>query len=373
MPFGYGLSYGTDFSQEIVSTEQNEDSVTLKVHVTNNGTKAGKDVVQVYYNPPYTDFDAKNSIEKSTVNLIAFEKTDDIQPGAAQDITVTVTKEDMASYSYAHENSDGTKGVYLLEQGDYALSINKTAHEKYQSVTVNVPQTIWYDNDNPRQSDKDGQAVLDDQGNPTNEPANGDTFKAASNLFQDMTDHMSKISQLTRANGALSNAATFPTKEEKADIPAAFNAKMGDEGRLILQQMDLDADTTLGNTAGSKVYTTEKPTSNADNGLTLSDLRGVDFNDTKWDQLLDQLDLSESDLYVALAASYDQTAQISSISKPATLDFDGPQGIVGAIADDAEYTAYPTEPIIVATFNKDLSRQMGDSVGQEAAQAGVNS
>ena len=289
-PFGYGLSYGTDFSQEIVSTEQNEDSVTLKVHVTNNGTKAGKDVVQVYYNPPYTDFDAKNSIEKSTVNLIAFEKTDDIQPGAAQDITVTVTKEDMASYSYAHENSDGTKGAYLLEQGDYALSINKTAHEKYQSVTVNVPQTIWYDNDNPRQSDKDGQAVLDDQGNPTNEPANGDTFKAASNLFQDMTDHMSKTSQLTRANGALSNTATFPTKEEKADIPAAFNAKMGDEGRLILQQMDLDADTTLGNTAGSKVYTTEKPTSNADNGLTLSDLRGVDFNDTKWDQLLDQLE-----------------------------------------------------------------------------------
>lgn len=290
MPFGYGLSYGTDFSQEIVSTEQNEDSVTLKVHVTNNGTKAGKDVVQVYYNPPYTDFDAKNSIEKSTVNLIAFEKTDDIQPGAAQDITVTVTKEDMASYSYAHENSDGTKGAYLLEQGDYALSINKTAHEKYQSVTVNVPQTIWYDNDNPRQSDKDGQAVLDDQGNPTNEPANGDTFKAASNLFQDMTDHMSKISQLTRANGALSNTVTFPTKEEKADIPAAFNAKMGHEGRLILQQMDLDADTTLGNTAGSKVYTTEKPTSNADNGLTLSDLRGVDFNDTKWDQLLDQLE-----------------------------------------------------------------------------------
>lgn len=290
MPFVYGLNYGTDFSQEIVSTEQNKDSVTLKVHITNNGTKAGKDVVQVYYDPPYTDFDAKNSIEKSTVNLIAFEKTDDIQPGAAQDITVTVTKEDRASYSYAHENSDGTKGAYLLEQGDYALSINKTAHEKYQSVTVNVPQTIWYDNDNPRQPDKDGQAVLDDQGNPTNEPANGDTFKAASNLFQDMTDHMSKISQLTRANGALSNTATFPTKEEKADIPAAFNAKMGDEGRLILQQMDLDADTTLGNTAGSKVYTTEKPTSNADNGLTLSDLRGVDFNDTKWDQLLDQLE-----------------------------------------------------------------------------------
>ena len=102
--------------------------------------------------------------------------------------------------------------------------------------------------------------------------------------YADGTPHQLAISQDER------NTATFPTKEEMADISAAFNAKTDDEGRLILQQMDLDTDTTLGNTAGSKVYTTEKPTTNADNGLTLSDLRGVDFNDAKWDQLLDQLE-----------------------------------------------------------------------------------
>ncbi|MBT1170667.1 glycoside hydrolase family 3 protein [Bifidobacterium sp. SO4] len=373
MPFGYGLSYGTDFTQRIVSSKDDDKSVTLNVEVTNNGDKAGKDVVQVYYNPPYTDYDKANGIEKSTVNLIAFEKTGDIAPGASQDVTVTISKEDMASYSYKRENPDGTKGAYLLEEGDYTLSVNKNAHEEYGSVKVNVPETIWYDNDNPRQSDIDAQSTLDEEGNPTGKPANGKTFKAATNLFQDMSDHMESTDQLIRADGPLANTATFPTEQDKDDIPDGFHYTTDSEGRKILQQMDLDTDTTLGNVKDSKVYTDSKPKTNADNGLTLSDLRGADFNDPKWDQLLDQLDLNESSLYVALAASYDQTAQIGSISKPATVDFDGPQGIVGSITDATEYTAYPTEPIIAATFNKDLAREMGDSVGQEAAAAGVNS
>ena len=346
MPFGYGLSYGTDFSQEIVSAEDDGDTVTLDVRVTNNGTKAGKDVVQVYYNPPYTGYDKTNRIEKATVNLIAFDKTGDIAPGASSDVTITINKEDMASYSYTRDNDDGTKGAYLLEAGDYTLSVNRSAHEEYDSTTVTVADTIWYDNDNPRQSDIDAQSVLDADGNPTGEPADGDTFKAATNLFQDLSDHMEGTDQLTRANGSLTNTATFPTEEDMAAIPDGFDYTTDSNGRMTLQQMDLDTDTTLGNTADSKVYTDQMPITGADNGLTLSDLRGADFNDPKWDQLLDQLDLSESSLYVALAASYDQTAQIGSISKPATVDFDGPQGIVGSITDNTEYTAYPTEPIL---------------------------
>lgn len=373
MPFGYGLSYGTDFDQTIVSTEETDDSVSLTVRVTNNGTRAGKDVVQAYYNPPYTEFDAENGIEKSTVNLIAFEKTDDIAPGESETIVIDIDKEDLASYSYTHENSDGTVGAYLLEAGDYALSINETAHDEYDSVTMNVPETIWYDNDNPRQSDIDAQSALDEDGNPTGEPASGEDFVAATNLFQELSDHMENTDQLTRANGALSNTATFPTEEEMAEIPEGFYYSTAEDGTMTLEQMDLDTDTTLGNTEESKVYTEDMPTTNADNDLTLSDLRGVDYNDPLWDELLDQLDLNESSLYVALAASYDQTAQIGSISKPSTVDFDGPQGIVGSITDATEYTAYPTEPIIAATFNRDLAYEMGDSVGQEAAAAGVNS
>jgi beta-glucosidase len=107
-PFDYGLSYGTDFSQEITSYTEDDENVYLTVKVTNNGSRAGKEVVQVYYNPPYTDFDVENKIEKSTVNLIAFDKTGEIAPGASEDVAITITKEDLASYCYTHENPDGT-------------------------------------------------------------------------------------------------------------------------------------------------------------------------------------------------------------------------------------------------------------------------
>ncbi|WP_161522202.1 glycoside hydrolase family 3 protein [Bifidobacterium aemilianum] len=373
LPFGFGLSY-TDFSQRLVSSHQDGDKMKLSVEVTNEGKRAGRDVVQAYYHPPYTDFDAQQGIEKSTVNLIAYEKTDDIQPGASQTIDLAIDAEDLASYDYQRQNPDGSKGSYLLEAGDYAISVNRDSHEQYGSANLNVPSTVWYDSTHMRTSDKDAQSKLDNKGKPTGKSLDGKAFKAPSNLFQSLSDHMVKTSQLTRSKGPLTNTASFPTKEEKADFKhEGFNYTTDDKGKMTLQQADVNTDKLLGNVKGSKVYTTQAPRTKASNGLTLSDMRGASYDDPRWEKLLDQLDLKDSSLYVALAASYDQTAQISSISKPATVDFDGPQGIVGSITDAKEYTAYPTEPIIAATFNKNLVHDMGDMVGQEAASAGVNS
>lgn len=375
IPFGYGLSYDTDFTQSITDLTEDEDTVTLTVTVTNNGTRAGKDVVQVYYNPPYTDFDIENQIEKSTVNLIAYDKTDEIAPGQSAEVTVTFDKEDMASYCYTRENPDGTAGAYVLEGGDYAISINANAHEEYDSRTVTVPDTIWYDNDNPRQSEIEAQSQLDDEGNYTEEvmtKSDGSTeYTAATNLFQEMTDHMASTSPLTRANGPLMNTATSPTADERT-APEGVGTDNGD-GTMTLSPIDLSTDETLGNVEGSKVYTEDMPETDADNGDSLASLRGADYDDPRWDDLMDQLDFSDPSLYVALAASYDQTAAIVSVGKPATVDYDGPQGIVGSITDSFEYTAYPSEPIIAATFNTDLAYNMGEAVGQEAMSAGVNS
>ena len=376
VPFGYGLSYGTDFTQEITSFTEDDASINLTVTVTNNGTLAGKDVVQIYYNPPYTDFDIQNKIEKSTANLIAFDKTGDIAPGASETVDFTIPKEDMASYCFTHQNADGTVGAYVLEEGEYILSANKSAHEEYTSVTATVASTIWYDNTNPRQSEKDGQALLDDAGNPTEVPAASEadpsaSFLSASNHFQDLTDHMAATNQLTRANGPLMNTATSPTDADKANVPA-YSLTTDDQGRQILAQMDVENDPVLGNVETSKIYTDQMPETKADNGLALSSLRGKSYYDPMWDELLDQLDLDDYDLYVALTASYDQTGEIASVNKPATVDFDGPQGIVGSIYDATEYTAYPSEPIIAATFNTDLTYDMGVAVGKEAANAGVN-
>lgn len=378
VPFGFGLSYGADFTQEILSHSEEGDTVALTVKVTNNGTRAAKDVVQVYYNPPYTQFDVDNKIEKSTANLIAFAKTEEIASGQSTEVQISFDKEEMASYCYTRQNADGTIGAYVLEGGDYTISVNRDAHTEYANFTCNIPDTIWYDSENPRQSEIDGQALLDDEGNPTDMPAAAEfdpdaKFVAASNRFQSMSDHMAGTDQLTRASGTLVNTATSPTAEEMAVIPEGFHYTTAADGTMTLQPIDLDTDPYLGNVEGSKVYTAQTPETGAEQVLTLSDMRGRSYYDPMWDELMNQLDLSEQSLYVALAASYDQTAAVNSVSKPATVDFDGPQGIVGSITDDLEYTAYPTEPVIAATFNVDLAYNMGDAVGQEAASAGINS
>lgn len=376
LPFGYGLSYGTDFSQAITAFSDSGDEVILTVRVTNNGQRAGKDVIQVYYEPPYTQFDIDHKIEKPTANLIAFAKTGDIQPGSSVDVELSFAKEDMASYCYTRQNPDGTVGAYVLEGGDYSISINKSSHEEYEARTVSIQNTIWYDSEAPRQSEVDAQSILDETGRPTGIPmvAEADldtTFLAASNLFPDMSDHMTATNQLTRANGPLMNTATTPRPDERT-APAGVAPDNGD-GIMTMAQMDLSTDPVLGNVEGSKVYTSEMPITGADNGLSLASLRGLSYYDPLWDTLLDQLDLTDPDLYVALAASYNQTAAVVSVGKPATVDYDGPQGIVGSITDSFEYTAYPCKPILAATFNRDLAYNMGEAVGQEAISAGVNS
>jgi beta-glucosidase len=377
-PFGYGLSYGTDFAQEITSFTEDDTNVYLTVKVTNNGTQTGKDVVQIYYNPPYTTLDAQEGIEKSTANLIAFDKTGDIAPGASQEVGIVITKEDLASYSYKRQNSDGTTGAYVLEAGDYIISANKNAHEQYDAQTLTIAETIWYGPENPRQSEIDAQSALDEEGNPTGTPAAAEadasaTFTAATNKFQDMSDHMESTDQMTRQSGTLMDTTTTPTAADKANVPDYELTDNGD-GTYTLAQTDLDNNHEIGNTEDSKIYVpeSEKPTTAADFTVALSSLRGKSYYDPLWEELLDQLNFDDHDLYVALTASYDQTAEIASVNKPATVDFDGPQGIVGSILDDTEYTAYPSEPIIAATFNTNLTYEMGVAVGKEAADAGVN-
>lgn len=141
-PFGYGLSY-TDFEQKMGDVTVADGKVSFDVTVTNNGTAAGKDVVEVYYNPPYTN----GGIEKASANLIDFAKTDVLQPGESQTINVSFSEEDMASYdTYGN-------GCYVLEAGDYEISINSDSHNAIESKTVSVADTVVYDENNARSTD----------------------------------------------------------------------------------------------------------------------------------------------------------------------------------------------------------------------------
>ena len=138
-PFGYGLSY-TTFTQTLNSVTLSGDTITASVTVRNTGSVAGKDIVQMYYNPPYTN----GGIEKSTANLIAYDKTDVLEPGAEQTLTLTWKVEDMASYDDTAKNG---AGAWVTETGNYVISLNANSHDIIAEETLAVSEVIDRESD----------------------------------------------------------------------------------------------------------------------------------------------------------------------------------------------------------------------------------
>ena len=261
-PFGYGLSY-TDFEQKMGDITVADGQVSFDVTVTNNGTTAGKDVVEVYYNPPYTN----GGIEKASANLIDFAKTDVLEPGESQTINVSFSEEDMASYdTYGN-------GCYVLEAGDYEISINSDSHNAIASQTVSVADTVVYDENNARSTDD----------------------VAATNQLNDYT--AGNVTYLSRADG-------FANYAEATAAPAEEAYVMDDATR---KEVEANSTAYYDSTAYDNAEDT-MPTLGSDNGLTLADLTGKAYDDPMWDQLLDQMSFEDMSLLVNLGGW--QTAQI---------------------------------------------------------------
>lgn len=245
-PFGYGLSY-TSFEQKLNDVTYKDGKVTVDVTVTNTGDKAGKDVVEVYYNPPYTD----GGIEKASTNLVAFEKTKELKPGASETVKVEFDDDDMASYDYKDAKA------YVLEKGDYDISIQSDSHTVIADQKVTVDDTITYDSDSNTHSGD--QAV-------------------ATNQFDDVAGD---VTYLSRANhfANYKEATAAPTNFEMSDKAKEtfYNNSNYDPTKF-----DDDSD--------------EMPTTGAKNGLKLADMYGKDYDDADWDKLLDQLTFDDGEM-----------------------------------------------------------------------------
>lgn len=318
-PFGYGLSY-TSFSQRIVDSKETAKGITMTVEVENTGDTAGKDVVELYYNPPYTN----GGIEKSASNLIDFEKTKLLDPGEKETLEFTVNKEDMASYDYK-ENK-----CYVLEAGDYELSIRSDSHSILDKVVYNVPESIIYSKDNARESDQ--QAAV-----------NQFDFAEGDNVIY-----------LSRENG-------FENYDEATAAPDNFT--MSEERKSNYQNLSNYDIESMNNDSD------EMPTTGVKNNVDLVDLRGKDYNDKLWDNLLDELSLD--DMTTLIAGGGYQTTAIDSINKVATTDNDGPATIYNNYTG-ATGSAYTTEVMLACTWNKDIAYEMGKNVGKEADEMDVS-
>lgn len=316
-PFGYGLSY-TEFEQKMGELKEKDGQISVDVEVTNTGDVAGKDVVEVYYKPPYTN----GGIEKSSANLIEFAKTDLLQPGESQTVTVTFSIEDMASYD------ENNAKAYVLEKGDYVISINSDSHTVLDQKTYTADKDVVYKGENKRASD--------------------DT--AATNVFEDAKGD---ITYLSRADH-------FANYEKATAAPAS--AELG-EPYVSEYHLNSNFDKTT--------YLNDEdvmPTTGADNGLTLADMRDADYDDPRWEKLLDQLTVDEMANMIAMAGY--QTAAMDSVGKVATLDFDGPAAInnnftgVGSIG-------FPIEVVVASTWNKELAQAWGECMGKISQEMGA--
>ncbi len=318
-PFGYGLSY-TTFSQEMGPVTNDGKNISFDVTVTNTGSVAGKDVVEVYYNPPYTN----GGIEKSAANLVAFEKTSKLEAGASETVKISFALEDMASYDTYGE------GCYVLEAGDYEISINKDAHNKIASETVNVASDVVYNESNKRESD----------------------FVAATNQFGFAEGD--SFTYLSRADGFANFdvATAAPTSYEMSD---AYKATYFNETNYDPRVYNNDADVM--------------PTTGAKNGIKLQELRGLDYDDAKWDQLLDELTVADMNTLIALGGY--ETSAVDSIGKVMTYDCDGPASINNNFTGQGSI-GFPAAVMIACTWNKDLAYAFGDSIGKMADEMDVS-
>ncbi|WP_416148983.1 glycoside hydrolase family 3 N-terminal domain-containing protein [Salipaludibacillus sp. HK11] len=332
-PFGYGLSY-TTFEQEVVPDSLNwdEENVSFDVNVTNTGSVAGKEVVQIYFSAPYT-----GEIERSAVDLVAFDKTDILEPDDSETITVSFKVEDMAAYDHNGIYSD--TGTYVLEEGEYSIYLNNNSHEVIEEVETRTLSEVVYD---------DGRST-DEQvpENQFDDIATGETYLSRADGFANLDQ--------------LVNHEEFTVNTDSGE--ETIRGKLVDEDFVDMvnrERYEIPEDTL-----------TDAPTTGVDNRLTLEDFSGVDYDDDSWNDLLDQLSVDDM-LDLVTLGGY-RTIEIESVGKPLTNDYDGPSGITAYTSrSDTSGTAFPAGVVLAQTYNVDLATQMGEAVGAEGQAYGVS-
>lgn len=371
-PFGYGLSY-TTFTQEIVETHPTDlkkltdensvpfehylssnledygyllkdTEVEITVKVTNTGDVAGKEVVQLYYTAPYT----KGGIEKSHVELCGFAKTDLLQPGESQEVTITFPVEDMASYDCYDANANGFAG-YELEAGDYVIKVMKNAHElagENTSVTFHAPINIQY----PTSAQTGAEVTNKFTGE-----------EAVDGVSIDGSDSNANITYLTRADFKETFPVELAPNRAMTDNIADLNLYLEEDANAFID--DTDADIVTGEDNGLLLY--DK------NGFTELGLElGGNYNSEKWDAVLDQMTLDEMKNLVL--HGYTKTMEAASVGKIQTKDYDGPAQMGGfANCIQGETTGFPNATVIAQTWNTELAYNFGLIEGAQAGELGI--
>ena len=358
-PFGHGLSY-TTFEWTNFNAEWNGETCTVTVDVTNTGAVAGKDVVEIYIQSPYTDYDRQYLVEKSSVELVGYGKTKTLVPGESETVTVTFDREQLKAYDSRNAKT------YILDAGDYYITAARNAHDAVNNVLCAKGYTV------ANGMTADGNAAFTSV--YTVDVLDADTYSVDSYSGVEITnwldDARGEGTYLTRQDWV----GTFPKHdgEVSTDISTWGNEINGSDGKSYVYKKVVSADFVAkldafesGNPVDPATIT-DTPVYGVDNGLTLIDMRGLDFDDPKWDALLDQL--TQEDYYNTIGLSGYGIEYIDSVNKPFNIDADTANGLIyggtGAM--------FPNSMTLAQTWNQELASEFGTMIGNEALLGGCN-
>ena len=351
-PFGYGLSYTTfEYSDVTLAYDAAATTYTMNVTVTNTGDVAGKETVQAYVSSPYTQYDIDNNVEKASVSLVGFEKTEILAPGASETLSIEIDGDYVASYdAYC-------AGTYIMDAGDYYFTAATDSHNAANNVLAAKGFTT-----------ADGK--MDAEGNAAlvctwNNPTLDTTTYAVSDAGAEVKNRLDASDP--NRNPEVGTTVTYLTRNDWVGTMPSLEktVKIALNDYLIqgLQDQQYKTDPTNRD---------ERPILGVNNGLKLYDMVGLDYNDPKWDKLLEQLTFDE--MVTLVGDSFHWTMPVMSVQAPGTRDENGPQGLTVTLFGSGlgvETTALTSEDVLAATFNKELVYAIGNIVGNDCLDAKV--
>lgn len=345
-PFGYGLSY-TTFEWSDYNVTEKDHIYEVSLNVTNTGSVAGMDVVQIYMQSPYTDYDKENNIEKASAELVGFAKTSEIEPGKSETIKIEVNKEEMKTYD---ANGHGT---YIVDAGDYYFAAGEDAHTALNNILAAKGMTTADGMD----SDGNADMVKDftvEKLDATTYAVSTETGNEITNQFEgaDIKYYDPSFKYLSRNDWT----GTWPTTYAEGEMTASEEML---EDLAISYTEDPDA-----------VMPKLGEISEEYGELNAAMLIGRDYEDELWDVLLDQMKLGEMTELVRMGGY--ATVPIPSIGLPGTSNLDGPAGISNTlVGGDKQGMAYPAQIVMASTWNVKLLERMGELIGEDSLSAGV--
>lgn len=349
-PFGYGLSY-TTFDQTLDSVEINGDDIAVTVTVTNTGDVAGKSAVQIYAQTPYGDYEKENLVEKSAIQLLDFGKTQMLEPGESETLTVNCDRYLLASYDYT-----SAKG-YIISEGDYFISVGDNAHDALNNVLAAKGASGMVDVSGAAVSgNADKTYTWHEDFDDTSYNTSRYSDAEVTNQFDDCDINYwidGAVTYLSRSDWD----ATYPTEAVQIEATDEMIEVLNGEYYEKAEDAPSVSDYTQGD--------------NQD--IPLAAMIGKDFDDEEWETYLNQFTIDE---LATLTADNFGTAEIASVGKPAVVVGDGPDGVGGTFdaekyGDGRDDCCFPCENILASTFNKELMQRRGELMGEEAMYLGM--